>query len=67
MSTNNKVGQLVIMPNRLSRRHFSRELSATTELSSFSSGVGKMDDADLEKPELLDRIVRQLIWAEGEN
>lgn len=66
MSTNNTVGHLVMMPNRLPRRHFGRELSATTELSNFSFGVGKMDDADLEKPELLDRIVRQLIWAEGE-
>lgn len=66
MFTNNTVGHLVMMPDRLPRRHFGRELSATTELSNFSFGVGKMDDADLEKPELLDRIVRQLIWAEGE-
>lgn len=50
MSTNNTVGHLVMMPNNLPRRHFGREVSATTELSSFSFGVGKMDDTDLEKP-----------------
>ncbi|MFD2651109.1 hypothetical protein [Brucella rhizosphaerae] len=54
------------MQNRIPRRHFGRELDATSELSRFSFDLGKLDDIELQKPELLDRIARQLIWSEGE-
>lgn len=65
MPINNAIGQLFMIPNKVPRRHFGRELSAITELSNFAFGVGKMDDAD-QKVERCEHIFLQLIWSEGE-